>query len=70
MFIKSFDPALSMLLSMVGGRHNKILSSGFSSRKQQGGKGQLRTAKPKASGAAALKRAAKTRNNIRKRAGK
>lgn len=33
----------------------------------KGGKGQLRTAKPKSSNAARLKREAKKRNNIRKR---
>jgi hypothetical protein len=46
------------------------LKSGLSTGYYKGGKGQLRAAKPKASGAAALKRAAKTRNNIRKRVGK
>ena len=61
---------LSMLLSQVGGNRDRILMSNFSGRDEKGGKGQLRAPKGKPSGAAALKRAAKTRNNIRKRKGK
>lgn len=56
---------LSILMSSQGFNHPKL--AGVEVNKILGkAKGQLRQARPKASGAAQLKRAATKRNNIRK----
>ena len=64
---------LSALASGFGGLNSSTITSAKASAEDsflgslpKGGKGQLRQAKPKSSGAAQLKREAKKRNNIRK----
>lgn len=61
---------LSALTSAFGGLNASTIpqmnAQGEIIRNGKPRKGQLRSAKPKASGAAQLKRAAKKRNNIRK----
>ena len=67
--MKKHSLALNLLaaLSSSFGGAQEIQGSGFSSPTLKAPKGQLRTAKPKPSNAAQLKREAKKRNNIRKR---
>lgn len=61
---------LGALAGSFGGLNSSTIpqmnSAGITTRNGKPRKGQIRNARPKASGAARLKRAAKKRNNIRK----
>ncbi len=58
--------ALAMLAGMMPVRHYIPKSIDATLAQPSGGKGQLRAVKPKPSGAASFKRAARKRANIRK----